>query len=319
MSNPWWRPWRRWLAGSGQMQPDTLARQARAYTEARILVRAYYAGLLYFAFTGISSGAEMAGLSESGLLWPVGWVRATGMTAGAWMVTAMHLTGALASVYAPGRRWCRGLAALGLFEFTALNYSAGKIGHGMHLWVLTSIVLVFLPNLVDPNPTRRQRQDFLNVFWTAYALALLTYSMSGLGKVAGALYQVSLGEVTVFHPQAMALHISQRLLESGVSSPIGLWLVDHTWVSWPLMLGAIYLQFFSFWSIFRPNLIKIWSFLLILFHISTFLVLTIRFGPPVLFLAIFGLASPFSPTNSTFADILTELPIIGKIWTVRRK
>jgi hypothetical protein len=296
-------------AGSGQ----AVTRQPRAWLEAQTLVRAYYAGLLYLAFADAAGWSELAGRSEAGLLWPVLWMKATGVRAGALLVLAAHVGGALAGAVAPGQRWCRALAAVGLLQHTALVYSAGKIGHGLHLWVLTSLVLVFLPDwrAGGPPPGRRERQEFLNVFWTAHALVMLTYSMSGLGKVLGALWQASQGQVTAFHPQAMALHIADRLLETGGQSPVGLWLVDNTWAAWPMMLGAIYLQFFAFWAIFRPRLLAIWTAGLILFHLATYFTLTIRFAPPVLLLALWGLASPFAPERPAAGKLLAQMPLVG--------
>lgn len=322
---PWWRVLRRRLAGPARGGTDSThstssglassghaaGRQERVWREARTLVQAYYAGLLYLAFTDAPGWAELAGRSEAGLRWPVLWMRATGVEAGALLVLAAHLGGALAAAAAPGRRWCRALAALGLFEHTALVYSNGKIGHSLHLWVLTSLVLVLLPDgrAGGPPPGRRERQEFLNVFWTAHALAMLTYSMSGLGKVLGALWQASQGQVTAFHPQAMALHIAERLLETGSQSPAGLWLVDHVWTAWPLMLGTIYLQFFAIWAIFRPRLLRVWTVGLILFHLATYFTLAIRFAPPVLLLAMWGLASPFAPEAGGWRAMLAEMPL----------
>ncbi len=313
---PWWRTIRRRLTGHARHGGS--AGQTRAWLEARVLAQAYYAGLLYLAFTNAPGWTELAGRGETGLLWPTLWMQATGTKTGALLVVAMHLGGALAAAVAPGRRWCRALAALGLLEFAALSYSDGKIGHGTHLWILTSLVLVFLPDWrAGETPRRRVRQEFLNVFWTAHALVLLTYSMSGLGKVLGALWQASQGQLTAFHPQAMALHIADRLLETGSRSPVGLWLVDHVWAAWPLMLGTIYLQFFAFGAIFRPQLLRIWTVGLILFHLATYFTLAIRFGPPVLLLAIWGLASPFAPEKSSVLEVLTNLPLV-RIWVKKR-
>jgi hypothetical protein len=278
------------------------------------LVRAFYAAMLYLAFTAMPTWAGLeAGRSDLGLLWPVAWARATGLRPALLVVMALYLAGAFVAAVVPGNRVCRGLAALGLLEFTAFDYSAGKIGHSSHLWVLTALILVFLPK-VGPTAGRRERQGFLNVFWTAHALILLTYTMSGMGKIAGALYQATQGQTTAFHPQAMALHVAARLAETGSQSPVGSWLVDHQWIGWPLMLGAIYLQFFAFWSIFRPNLIKVWTVGLIVFHLATFFVLTIRFAPPVLLLAIWGLSSPFTPSNPSFGVIMMDLPLFGSVW-----
>jgi hypothetical protein len=311
MNQPWWRPLRRWLTGHPPARTNPLSRQFPAWATAQTLVRAYYAALLYLAFTSMPTWAGLAaGRSDLGLLWPVVWTRALGMGPGLLAVMALYLGGSFAAAVAPANRICRGLAALGMLEFTAFEYSAGKIGHSSHLWVLTALILVFLPK-TGVSAGRRERQDYLNVFWTAHALILLTYTMSGLGKVAGALYQSIQGQVTAFHPQALALHVVARLAETGSQSPVGDWLVDHSWVGWPLMLGAIYLQTFAFWSIFRPRLLRVWTIGLIAFHLATFFVLTIRFAPPVLLLALWGLASPFAPSNSSLGDILADLPLFG--------
>ncbi len=313
MNRSWWRPVRRWLAGKPAARTGTLARQVRACATAQTLVQGYYAAMLYLAFTGMPTWAGLdTARSDLGLLWPVAWIKVTGLGPGLMVVMALYLGGALAAAVVPGSRVCRGLAALGMLEFTAFDYSGGKIGHSSHLWVLTSLILVFLPRL-GLTAGRCERQSYLNVFWTAHALVLLTYTMSGLGKIAGAVFQASQGQVTVFHPQAMALHVAARLLETGSQSPVGGWLVDHPWVGWPLMLGTIYLQTFAFWSIFRPRLLQTWTVGLIAFHLATFFVLTIRFAPPVLLLALWGLASPFAPPAAISGEILTQLPLIGSI------
>ncbi len=311
MNTPLWKQVRSRLA-CRQLpgRPDALARQTHAWLEARMLVSAFYAGLLYFALTDAPSWAELSEMGQAGLLWPVAWAHVTGLPVAAAVVTVLYLTGALAAAIAPGHRLGRALAAFGMLEFTALHYSAGKIGHGTHLWLLAAIVLIFLPD-VGRSPGRRERQSYLNVFWTAHALILLTYSMSGLGKLLGALRQASQGQITAFHPQAMALHIADRLTETGSRSPVGLWLVDHVAVSWPLMLGTIYLQIFTFWSIFRPSLLRLWTGGLIAFHVATYWVLGIRFAPPILLLAMWGLASPFLPSQTPLKVMLTDLPIAG--------
>jgi hypothetical protein len=318
MKRPWWYKIRRWLAGKSGRCPGVAPAQSRAYERAQTLVHAYYAALLYLAFGGIPAWDQISVPNEKGLLWPVAWLRETDSGMGARLVVSLYLGGALAAAVAPGRRWCRVLAALGLFQFTALQYSVGKIGHSSHLWVLTAGVLVFLPRLGN-SPGWRERQSYLNVFWTAHALVLLTYSMSGLGKVVGAVWQAGLGERTFFHPQGMALHIAERLTETHTESSTGRWLVDHLWVSWPLMWGAVYLQFFAFWAIFRPALLRVWTVGLIVFHLATYFVLTIRFAPPVLLLALWGLASPFSPTQTGWKNIIGACPFLGAVGRLLRK
>jgi hypothetical protein len=80
------------------------------------------------------------------------------------------------------------------------------------------------------------------------------------------------------------------------------------------MVGTIYLQTFAFWAIFRPRLLRIWTTGLIAFHLATFFILTIRFAPPVLLLAMWGLASPFAPPQVGFGQIMGGLPLLGPVW-----
>jgi len=306
----------KWLRGRCEPGAKNIFHaQTAAFGRARLLVRCYYAALLYFAVVLLPDWPGLLERNGPAPLWPVAWLTRVEMRAGIGLILALHLTGALAAAALPEKKWARALAFVGLFEFVAFNNSFGKIGHSLHAWVLTSALLIFLPHIGRGNetPPRAVRQSFLTVFWACQAVVLLVYSMSGLGKLAGAVYQMAIGQANAFMPGALAATVAGRLLKTNSRSLLGPWLIDHPLAGWPLMLGDIYLQFFSFWVAFRPSLHRLWALALISFHILSFLLLTVSFPQNVLLLALFFLNSPFRPERGNWRMTLGDLPLVGAL------
>jgi len=294
---------------------DVFQMQTRAFEYARLLVRCYYAVLLYFAAAPLPDWEGIMGRTPPAPLWPVAWLRYMDLRTGITLILSLYLVGTLAGVMLTEKRWARALAFVGLFEFEAFNYSFGRIGHSMHAWVLTAFLLIFLPNASErvARPTRVVRQRFLTVFWACQAVVMLVYSMAGLGKVLGAAYQFSVGQMNTFTPNALAAIVANRLIETNSRSLLGPWLIDHPVFGWPLMLADIYLQVFSFRITFRPSLHKLWAFGLILFHIGSVLLLTISFAPSILLLALLFVCSPFRSPRETWRRSTADLPLFGQL------
>ena len=290
--------------------PGAFRAQTRAFGEARVLVRCYYAGLFYFAVALLPEWRSLLERSTIAPLWPVGWLSYTDLRTGIMLILALYLVGALVGLVLPEKGWARALAFLGLFQFVAFNNSFGKIGHSLHVWVLTAFLLIFLPEAAKL-ASRAGRQRFLTIFWGCQAMLLLVYSMSGLGKVAGAIYQFSTGQPHAFMPGALAAIVADRLVETNSRSLLGPWLIDHPFVGWPILICDIYLQLFAFWVAFRPALQKPWAIGLIVFHIASFLFLTISFAQNALLLALLLILSPFRPSQPTWRHTLAALPLFG--------
>ncbi|HWF17706.1 MAG TPA: hypothetical protein VG754_00475 [Verrucomicrobiae bacterium] len=293
--------------------------QPRAFMRARLLVRCYYACGLYFA---LALMPDWAGLLERNMpdpLWPVAWLAHVPLRAGIAAILVLYLLGSMGAAIWPQKRWARTIGFLGLFQWVAFNNSFGKIGHSMHLWVLTSAALIFLPQAEawGGSPTRAQRQKFLLIFWGCQAAVMLVYSMSGLGKVLGAIYQLCTGQTQAFMPGALATVVAERLLETNSRSLLGPWLIEHPSAGWPLMVANIYLQLFAFPAVFRPSLHRVWGIGLILFHIGSFLLLTISFPQNALLLALFFVNSPFRRENENWRQTLADLPLLGRFFPRR--
>lgn len=288
--------------------------QTAAFLRARLLVRVFYACSLYFAVAMLS---DWPGWLERGTpvpLWPVAWLTHVPLRGGVGAILILDLVGALLAAAWPEKRWARALFFLGLFECVAFNNSYGKIGHSLHLWVLVSGLLVFLPDLKTETPSRLQRQKFLLTFWAAQAMVMLIYSMSGLGKFVVAIYQLCAGQANAFTPGGLAAIVAERLTETNSRSLLGPWLIDHPFAGWPLMLGDMYLQLFALWAVFRPSLHRLWAVGLILFHIGSYLLLTISFPQNALLLALFFLNSPFRREHERWRHTLGDLPLFGRIF-----
>jgi hypothetical protein len=299
----------------GRKKELTFQNQTAAFLTSTVLVRAYYYLLLFFAVLLLPSWNEFTGYQAIAPLWPIFWIKYFDLKISAYFTLMFYLFGALTGAFFPEKRWARLLAFIGIFQFTSFTNSFGKIGHSNHTWILTSFILIFLPDLWQiKSPSRQIKQRFLIVFAACQGVILLTYTMSGLGKVLGLFYQIFIGQTSALSPNALPLIIADRLLETHSTSLLGPWLIQHSLIAWPGMILVIYLQFFSFCVLFRPIIHKVWAMALIVFHLGCFFALTIDFPQNILILSLFFLHSPFNQTRPSSRQVFAQLPLIGDIF-----
>jgi hypothetical protein len=280
----------------------------------------FYAGAFYLA-CGLAAGwAGWARATAMDPLWPVAWSRLAGIPVAVHLVMATTLTGCALGALAPERRAGRVLAFLGLLQAVALVNSFGKVSHAYHGWVLASFWLMFLPARAEARPAARRlgRQRYLLVVWASLAIVLLSYSMAGFWKTAVGLYQLALGEVSAFHPHALAYHVARRLLQTRSTTALGAFVVEHAWVGWPLFLLTLYLELFAFVAAFRPRLHRLWGLGLMGLHLGSYLILGVGHAPQVLLLALLGVGSPFAPSATGVRETLADLPLLGWPWRLGR-
>lgn len=303
------------MSPSLAVAPGSVLREhTQRFTLAQALVHAFYAFLLYLAIAQMTEIPVYAELSTFHPLWPVQWLRHRDPTEAVRGLFFFFLGTSILAAALPGWRTARALAFVGLLEYVALKNSYGKIGHSLHLPLLVSLLLVALPRGWErpaPRTNRALRQSTLLVFWMCGAAVLLTYTMSGIGKLGGALYQLVRLEPNAFAPGGLGAHIAQRLLQTDSHSLLGAWIIEHPWLTWPAMPFAIYLELFSLVIAFRPALSRPWAVLLVIFHVGNYFTMTIAFPPSCFLLALFFFRSPFDPGKVSWRTLVFGVPLAG--------
>lgn len=309
---------RAFFGGRAARRPAGHSFSSERFLEARTLVRAFYAALLFLAVADLFRWGSYLDATHLEPRWPVFWLRWVDARLGISLVLWLYLIGGLAGVTLHGYRWARILVFVARLEFIALTFSYGSINHGAHLGLLLSFVLIFLPRGwgARPSPPRAVRAATLLAFSACQGMILLIYSMSGLWKVVGTLRQMVAGEVSYLSPEGLAQQVAAKLLEADTVAPLGPFLIEHYWLGPPLAAASIYLELFALWVVLRPSLHQAWGLGLILFHLSTQLTMGIAFMEHALWLSLFLVFSPFRPARWAWRDALRDLPAVG--WLLDR-
>lgn len=305
---------RRLLAAGVPGREEPLRAQRRAARSAALLVRVFYAANLYLVFRHLRLWGGLREREVLDPLWPVAWVPKVGIPEGVDALMTLLLAGAFAAALLPGWRPARIAAGLGLLGFHALESSFGKINHASHGWVLASLLLIAAPDagLRELERSRLLRQRLLNAFWSAQAMLLLVYSMSGIWKALAVVTQMWRGEVHGLAPTALALHIAHRLLQTGDESLLGPFFIEHPALGWAPFAATLYLQVVAIQVAFRPSLHRSWGAALIAFHFMVYLTMAVSFHPQVLLMGILVLASPFDP-GWGWRRRAADLPLLGAV------
>ncbi len=317
-----WRQ-RKWLTSrlSPRSWADVLRHQRVASVRTATLLRALYFFPAFWILAHVPQWDLVALPRRPDLLWPVAWLKFFDTTrAGPTLlgaVVAGSVVGALAAEY----RWARVLACVSLLEFLGLKFAYGKIHHLMHAWLLVLACLILLPrDWARPERlTRAGQHSLLLVLSTAQLFTALTYSLSGVGKVGGIIYQLWLDQTTSLHPSSLARHLADRLLQTNQLSLWGPWMIEHGAWLWPLMIGTIYLQLFALHFAARPHLHRWLGIGLVSFHVLTTMSLTIDFTPAVVLVGMLFIVSPLQPEQIQWKAALRELPLIGLCWDLMQR
>lgn len=283
----------------------------RVETAARI----FYAFPLFWLATHLHLLRPLLEAEHFRFVWSVAWIGLVGPELGVPMVLGFAFLTAMLGALAPEYRALRIAVFLGLFQTLGVLFSFGKIHHLMHATLFTAFVFaVFLPDAAfrARHAQRAERQHALLAFHAAQTMLALTYSLAGVGKLLGSAYQLAQGQITPLHPEALARHIADRLLQTHPESLLGDLMIEYGALLWPMMLATLYLQLFALVAVFRPRLHRLWGLGLMSFHTVTGLTMTIDFTPNILLLGILYLASPFAPSGWDLRGMLSDLPLLGK-------
>ena len=299
-----------------------LAQSNRVMQKARTLVSAYYYFLPFVAF--LFANNPVIGRENFEPFWPIAWVQLVGLEYETVAITLKlaFIVVALIAVFLHRHRVPRFLVFLVLLHVQAFESSFGNVNHQWYLWLYTSLIFTFLPDIWSiRTPSRDRKQVFLMHIWLAQALAMLTYTMAGMWKFIISAHQFFLGEVHGFSVHAFAYQIANwttRLQEEAVLAP---YIIHYPELGWPFYVGVHFLQLFAIWTVVRPSLQKFWALMLVLFHIGTYLTMGISFHPLIILIIILFFFSPFTPEHVSVRQFIRDLPILTHLvyWMERKR
>ena len=235
-------------------------------------------------------------------IWPTVWMPSVDWELANRGVLLYFLASALlACILWKKYRIVRIMVALGVFMYVALVSSFGKIDHYNHLLVLTSFLFIFLPNSKSDQET--DKVSFLQIFFGNQALILLTYFCSGYYKFKGIYEQESWGMLSALSPESLAHNIAKTSLARGESYFLSDFIFEHPGYHFSaLLIFGYFVEFFSVYIIFKPQLHRLWGFVLIVLHGIILLTVGPDFSIQILVLAIFLLFSPFCLSEHGIAN-----------------
>lgn len=295
---------------------ETFASNDYSFERAKTLVQIfYYFQIALSVMNLIKLGAADPGRAGFQPLWPVFWVNSIGYTeARLYLFTSFLITSFIGAIFWR-YRIARVISFLGLWQLHALESSfKGQANFFIYPWLYTSFLFMFLPKLKEV--TLAIKKQFLLIFWAAQAMVLLMYSMAGAFKIYTGLNQLSAGEVSGFHPSAFAYQIIVHNALWNRQSFFGELLVKNVWIAWPMYLGAIYFELFALYAAVKPELQRLFSFMMIILHTGAILFMGIPFWEHIIINTILLLNSPFAKDDTKFSQVLITLPLFGPFFKV---
>lgn len=296
---------------------DSFSQSERALSKSKDIVKYFYFLLIFLSLTQTnlftSSVFNEMVLSGSSFnpTWPVFWIDFFSLPFAASAIRIFFITSAILGAFYYQHRWARILVFVGLLEFHAFESSFISFVPHWYFWVYTSFVFIFLPNIWREKINFEKIKNFLAVFWSAQVFILFSYTLSGFGKLFTGLLQFLNGEGSIFMVESASYQISNWLLRNETTSLWGEFLIQHSFLSYIILLLSIYLQTFSIWIAFRPRLHKLWAIGLIIFHVGTFFVFNIIWLPAMIILPLLFFDSPFLPKHFSWRKLFGDLPLFG--------
>lgn len=314
----WMRRARHWLGPSDRSAPGAIFKEHNeAYQRCRMLVPCFYVVLVSAVMQAFPWWESYLVRTQWKFLWPVAWLEWVPLHGGILVLLLFNVSACFSASVFPGSRLARAAAFVGIFQYAALSNSIGKIGHNLHVMVLISFLLIWLPSGWNRTGAPRWvRNGVLVLISGAQAVLMLSYTMAGLIKVGAGVFQMAAGQRSVFHYDSLARQIADRLLQTGASRPLGEWLIVNPVAAWPLMMLVLYVELFAIWAVFRPRLQVFFAVVLIVFHVGSYFTMTILFLHHCVLLGLLLATVPLGSLRWSAGGFVRDLPLIG--WAADR-
>jgi len=300
---------------------DDASQKPQAFERAKIAVQNFYYLQVPIAFINLMKiGAVDPERSGFLPIWPMTWAGSMPYSDTAKIVAIFYVAVALLSCIFWNKRISKILVFLGIFQVHALDSSFGYINHFYYLLLYACFIFMFLPNTKhNENFNIETAKKFLVVYWGALAAILMTYTLSGMWKIYWGVVTIIAGIPGSFSPYTFSEHVAKKTIIESRDYFFSDFVISNPFLVWFSYLGTIYLEFFSIWVAFKPNLYKIWGLVLIFLHVGILLVMGIPFFESLLVLCILMLNSPFTEGFPTIPQIISDLPLVGNVWRMFRK
>lgn len=226
-------------------------------------------------------------------LWPVLWLKYISFKTAINTCMVLLFLSFIGASISPQKRWLRITSFLLFFIYTALIHSFGKISHIYHLLLVVLFFFIFL--------TYKKEKESSNILVVASLqfFILLTYTFTGLWKIIGGFIQLFKGEVSLFSLQAMPNIIENQFAINNQELPYYTHLLlEHSFLGFILLWGAVLLELFSVFIFFKAPLHRVWGALLICMHAGIALILDVNFYVAPFVLGVFFVFSPFYKEGS---------------------
>lgn len=301
---------RRSMLSVDTAEPRTPAELARSANNVVLLGRVYYVFLAYLVGTRhYPFGDAYSGGAPTAPLWPIRLVEQ--LVGTEWLgyqiaLTAAGLLFALGAAAAPGIFVLRFGAFLHLFGHVAIRNSYGSINHGVHVLLLVGFALLFLPGRRHSQPHERNNvRRCLVALWMAQSVILLSYTLSGFWKIW-------YGRLELFTSDALTRILLDRLLAEADDIPLLLpFVAQHNWLAQSMWWATLYIEIFALLVVFRPHLHRPIGAVLMLFHITSDLLMNISFSLNIVMVGLFLLLSPLAPARFSLSRTVRSLPLVG--------
>lgn len=211
--------------------------------------------------------------------------------------------------------WGRFIAFLGVWQLTSLvaSFHQAFFYYLWQPWLFASFLFIFLPKIeIDAAKyAQAARKRILLIVWGVLALYLLNFTNITISRIVGAVLQTLRGETTVFSPLGYATQLAEYNLRLPEITPFSKYFIENPMIGWPMFMFGLYVFLFSFWAAIRPNLIRLWGFLLFFIETASYLVTTIAFYWTIVFLVLLLFDTPFVKKSPSWREVVTQIPIFG--------
>lgn len=188
----------------------------------------------------------------------------------------------------------RVLVFLSLFLYVSFISSFGKIDHFMHLVLIASFLLIFLPSARHLS----RKVETLKVVFGIQAFMFLGYFSSGFFKIAGTIKQLLGGSLSVFSDESLGINLSKTMMAFDLNYFFTEYILNHStyFFSFMLLVGY-FVELLAVYIIFKNHLHRIWGFLLIVLHAVILLTVGADFTTQIVVVGLFIMFSPFTEAS----------------------